>query len=193
MGTVTIGSNTYNVYGDQPSAIAYLAASLSKSAITWAAATSQQQAQAMVMTARLFDRQTWQGVQNGGPLQWPRSNVVDKFGNAVSPTVIPADILNGSYEMCALMLNDPALQDQINNTFNIHSFSTGPASVTYFGRQTAGRFPMSVQEYVGAYLARGGNPGGAIATDTSGASAQDDSTSISQFLDVDSYDLSRGT
>jgi hypothetical protein len=193
MSTVTIGANTFNVYGDQASATAYLSASLSKAATAWAAATTQTQASAMVMAARMLDRQTWQGTMNGGPLQWPRASVVDKYGTAVNAGTIPTDILNGSYELAAILLSDPALQDQINNTFNIHSFSTGPASVTYFGRQTAGRFPMVVQELVGPYMARMANQGGALGSDTSGASAADDSTSISQFNDVDTYGLSRGT
>lgn len=193
MGTVTINAIVYNVYGDQTSATNYLAASLSKAANTWATSNATQQAQAMVMAARMFDRQTWQGVQNGGPLQWPRSNVVDKFGVAVNPSTTPTDIINGSYELAALLLNDPALQDQVTATLNVQSLNDGTATVTYFGRQVAGRFPMVVQELVGPYLARGGNVGGAVATDTDGASAQDDSTNLSQFIDVDSYGLSRGT
>ena len=193
MGTVTIGANTYNVYGDQTSATNYLAASLSKAANTWAAGTPTTQAQAMVMAARMLDRQTWQGAQNGGPLQWPRMNVVDKFGVAVNASTIPSDIINGSYELAALLLNDPALQDQVTATLNVQSLNDGTATVTYFGRQVAGRFPMVVQELVGPYLARGGNLGGALGTDTSGDSASDDSTSISQFIDIDRYNLTRGT
>lgn len=193
MGTVTISGNTFNVYGDQTSATNYLSASLSKQAVSWAVATTTVQAQAMVMAARMLDRMTWQGVVNGGPLQWPRANVVDKYGVAVNASTIPNDIINGSYELAAQLVNDPSLQDQINNTFNIQSFSDGPTSVTYFGRQTAGRFPVVVQELIGPYLARMANPGGAIPTDTGGASAADDSTSASQFKNVDGYGLTRGT
>ena len=141
----------------------------------------------------MLDRQTWQGTQNGGVLQWPRSGVVDQYGNNVDPNSIPTDIINGSYELSAFLISDPALRDQITNAFNIASFSTGPAHVSYFARQPAGRFPMVVQELVGPYLSRAGNQGGAIPTDTSGDSASDDSTSISEFIDIDTYDITRGT
>ena len=198
MGTVTISNIAYTIYGDQTSAVNYLTASLAAAPTAFVAATATKQAAALVMASRMLDRQSWQGTPTGTPaidsvLQWPRNNVVDDLGNPVSNGSIPDPILKGCYELAAMLLYDPSLQDQLNASKNIASFNDGPASVSYFRPQIAGRFPMVVQELIAPYLARAANAGGMTGTDTSGDSAADDSTNISQFIDVDSYSLTRGT
>ncbi len=192
--TVTISSNTYNVYVDQATCAAYLAASLSVPAVGWSAAPSTQQAQAMVMAARMFDRQTWQGTQvPGSPLQWPRTNVVDKFGNAVPSSSIPQDIINGFCELAAQLFSDPALQDQLSSRWNIQSFNGGPATVTYFHPQQGDRFPMVVQELVGPYFANVIDQGGALGTDSTQATATDPNNGTnSQFTDLEQYSVTKG-
>ena len=191
--TVTIASNTYNVYVDQASCAAYLAASITVPALAWTAASSTLQAQSMVMASRMLDRQTWQGQQNGGPLQWPRTNVVDQFGNAVAPTTIPQDIINGFCELAAMLISDPALQDQLSSKWNIASFTSGPATVNYFHPQQGGRFPMVVQELVGPYLAATADEGGAYGTDTTQATATDPNNGTnSQFTDLEQYSVTKG-
>lgn len=154
MGTVTIGANTYNVYGTQAEAAVYLAASIKDAPTAWLAASPTRQAASLVEVARLLDRQSWQGTVtvDGQVLAWPRQNVtVD--GVAISSATIPAPILLASYELAAAALADPSIIDKANEDQNIASLQAGSVSVSYFRPTPGGRFANVVQELLAPYLA----------------------------------------
>ena len=176
---VTINGNAYEVYGGLVAsgigdgvdpvtggAIVYLAAAIGGGAVTWQGmgAGTVAQAQILVAMSRLIDLLPWQGVAVGlvggvtaTTLQWPRSGVVDMYGNAVDPTSVPLAIIKGTFEFCASSADDPDVQSAIDSGSNIKSVHGGPAGVDYFAPTSAARgtatvLPQIVQRYVGQYL-----------------------------------------
>ena len=196
MPTVTIAGNTYAVYDTQANAVKYLAASLAPQAVAFIAASTTQQAQALVLATRFFDRQQWQGTPVTPPaidtqIAWPRTNVIDGNGNAVDSSTVPDPIIKGCFELAAILLARPGLQDQANADPQVASTSSGGTTVNLFRAERIGRFPKVVQELVGVYLASRTYQVGSVASGTDDTNSGD-STNVSSFDDVDRYSLIRG-
>lgn len=165
MGTISIGANTYEVYGDEAGAKAYFAAAAH--AASYVAAESSTKKKAHISATRMLDRQAWMGervaVAPGQPLEFPRTGLVDKDGNAVSSGSIPVLMDQGCYELMLAILDDEAVQASTGAGSNVRrtrsKSGVGPLAVEseleYFkptlGR--SGRFPQIVQEIVGVFLA----------------------------------------
>lgn len=191
MGSVVINGNTYQIYGDQAGATVYHDASLGDAAGAWAvAAPATTQRKALVAATRLLDRQRWKGIPVGAPaidvvLEWPRTGVTDRYGNAVSSLTVPDDVIVACYELAAMILNDASVQDNATSGSNVASVQAGPAAVSFF-RPTlgqTGRFDTKIQELVGQYL--GGSS-------TSEGSAEAFGTDFaSSFDSEDSYGINR--
>lgn len=175
MGTVTIGVNTYNVYGTIEDAKVYLAASIKDAPTAWLAASATRQAASLVEVARMLDRQGWQGsvAADGQALAWPRQNVtVD--GVAVSSSVVPTAVLQASYELAAAALADPTIIDKADESQNISSLQAGSVSISYFRPTSGARFANVVQELLAPYLSSSsGLASRGVATGTDAESAFD--------------------
>lgn len=176
MGNVTIGGNSYTIYGSQGEAIAYLAGSVSAAAIAFGVAVSDRQLAALVSAARVIDAEDYQGTPTvPGQLQaFPRTGVTRRDGTAVDPNATPIEINNGQYELAALLLAKPGLLDQNNADVNIQSVTAGPAGVTFFKPISAGRFPATVQRWLGQFFATPSIGGGSASTGTGAESSFDD-------------------
>lgn len=184
MPTVTIGSNTYDVYADLPTAQAYLAAQLT--AITWndPNTTPDQQSAALVSMTRVLDRQKWQGEQTDGyeTHAWPRSGLIYADGTDVDPTIVPDALVNACMEGAAQLLDGSTLED-VSTTQNItRSLKAGSVQIEYF-REIDGspRFPQVIMELIGLWL--GGMsaiPFGAQAKGTDGKTAFRDTYDVKQ-------------
>jgi len=163
MGQVTISAVVYEIYGEHTgagSADQYLDASLVYNAI-WNAASADDQKRALVTVAREFNRQAWQGepttpYPSVQPLAWPRSGVVDRNGNPVNSATIPQAIIDGSYELAGAILADVAVASASSAGNSVKRLKAGSAEIEFFRPQSGGRFPTSVQELVGEFLAGGG-------------------------------------
>ena len=168
MGTVSISGVSYDIYGTEAEANEYLRAHSNGAA--WFAADTTTRKQALVTTARSFDRQAWVGAATDPvtpqPLAWPRTGVSDRNGQAVSDSVIPPDILNGSFEWALDTIQDPTVTEAVPGTNTKRTRTKDKVDVieteaeTEFFKPTIGqtaRFPVAVQEWIGFYLSGSGN------------------------------------
>lgn len=193
MGSVIIGANTYQIYGDQAGATSYLAAELDDAAVAWMladAATAQRQS--LVMATRMIDRQRWQGLPVGAPvidtvLQWPRTGVIDRYGTAVSSASVPDRVVKATYELAAMLFDDPSKQDVAVAGSNVSSVGAGPAQVSFF-RPTIGqlgRFDTRIQELLGEFLGSGTTSG----SEGYGTTDADGNDITSAFDDTDTFSI----
>jgi hypothetical protein len=189
MGSVVISGNTYQIYGTSAAAVIYHDASIGDAGDAFNAAVANDQNKALVAATRMLDRQRWKGLPVGVPqidvvLEWPRTGVTDRYGNAVSSLVVPDDLIVGAYELAAMLLDDSTLQDSATSGSNVASVGAGPAQVSFF-RPTIGvygRFATRIQELVGQYLAGAATLFG----EAFGNTEDDESTSAFDTTDADS-------
>lgn len=163
MGTVTINGSVYQVYGDLPSATIYMQAA-PHLASSWATATPDQQASALVSATRMLENMVWQGVRTapapGQPLEWPRTGVVDRYGAAVDSSTIPAAVLNGAYELAgAIRMSSKVITDASGTSSNKKVVQAGSARVEFFVPVAGTRLPTPVVEWLGQFLAGAGGAG----------------------------------
>lgn len=157
MPSVTINSTPYDVYADIQEADEYLAASMGSS--IWFASSEDVKAQALVTATRTIDRQCWLGTPTFTSLDslaWPRTNT---GVSGVEDDVVPLNIVNGSIELANLLVNGSDVQSNPTPTAQtLNIIKAGSVSLTYFRpdmtqqAQQDSRFPLIVQELVGAYM-----------------------------------------
>jgi hypothetical protein len=179
MGTVTIGTDTFTVYGDLTGAkkLHNGGGSSASAAFRTAGADSDAQKRGLVDASRLLDRQRWQGTPVSTPeidvtLEWPRDGVVDRYGTAVSNASTPDDIIKAAYEMAAMLVEDPTIADQATSGSNVSSVGAGSAKVAFF-RPTlgiTGKFGTKISELIAPYLSGGTTLGAGEAYGTDDAS-----------------------
>lgn len=153
MVTITIGANNYEAYADVATADVFLAADSRLNAI-WTAADTDTKSRALVTSTRLIDRQDWKGTKtvDTQPLEWPRTGVVDRDGNALDPGVIPQEIIDGSIILAALIVEDPTLAEATSTGSNTKRVKAGSAEVEFFRPQVGTRFPIILHELFGDLL-----------------------------------------
>lgn len=175
MSTVTIDGSNYTVYANVAEATVFLQADLGL-ADTWATAANPEAA--LVTATRYLDRQRWQGTPTGATV-WPRSGVVDKFGNSVSDATVPAQIVDACCILAATFISDPSLASKVDQGNNIREVQAGTARVAYFRPTSvlsgsASKLPAAVQDLIGQFLSVGAVDGG-TAFGTDGCSSFTDS------------------
>lgn len=171
MGQVVIGGVTFEIYGEHAAdaggvqcAVKYFAGVLHGA--DFLAASADAQKQALVAASRMLDRQTWQGlpvaaVPSPQPLQWPRTGVVDKYGQAVSSASIPVNVIQGAYELADAILGDASVQTNTSTGSNVKREALRVGRISLEEEKfrsdvgTAGRFPTIIQELLGQYLGGG--------------------------------------
>lgn len=184
MGTVTISSTTYTVYGDAAGFDSYMQAAADGDSYTaWKNADATARIRALVNASRYLDRQPWAGEPVDTPvidtvLQWPRSGV-----SGVDSATVPDRIVKGAYELAAAILADSSILNSAVSGSNIRAIKAGPVEVEMFTNTMgiSGRLPAQVQDLVGLYL-RGAGAGA-----SSSISYGTDGTSESEFDDADTY------
>lgn len=126
----------------------------------WTDASTDEKKQALVSATRMIDRQRWAGTSTSGTfpystLAWPRSGVTDKYGDSVSATGLPADIITGTEELALALLEDESAQDTASAGTNTKRVKAGQVEVEFFKPTLGqlGRFPLIVQELLGQFLA----------------------------------------
>ena len=164
--TLTSGESC-EVYGGLAAANTYLAFAVGAAATAWQAlaATPDKQKQCLGAATRMLDGLNWQGLATGlvgvdaTTLAWPRSSVTDANGNAVDSTSVPTGIVDGCFELAALIANDATVQDQLDAGNNVRSIGGGGAPTIQFFRPTSVQdgnapvLPLVVLRLVGQYLA----------------------------------------
>src|SRR5262245_25196179 len=121
----------------------------------WAAGSADYKARSLVTATRLLDRQCWQGEKTSPSqaLQWPRTGVVDKYGDEVSSLAVPLLIEEATYELALAILVDPdGVQADPTSNQNLKKVKAGSAEVEFFRPELRGRFVTIVEELVGQFL-----------------------------------------
>jgi hypothetical protein len=160
MGTVTIGSGSFDIYGTAADANTYFLANANAQA--WRDAEGLDRNRALVTSARSFDRQSWVGAMvdptTPQPLAWPRSGVTDRNGQA---DTFPQDVIEGSWEWALEILKNPSVANSTpgSNTKRTRTKEKVDvieveAEIEFF-KSTLGRgarFSTAVMELVGLFL-----------------------------------------
>lgn len=178
---VTIGSVTIETYTDVNGAKNYLAGSIGDGAVAFFALDDTDAAgvlsksSCIAAATRYLEAQLWQGVPTtpavgGTTLSWPRTGVVDAYGNAVDSQSVPANLISAVCELAAIFADDQDVFAAADQGSNLKGVRGGPAGVDYFVPTTAqdGSAPLMpepAQRLVGQYLATSGDTvGGGIVT-----------------------------
>lgn len=190
MGTITLGSDTFTVYGTSTGLATYANGSLTfGDAYTSATATTR--ARALVEATRLLDRQAWQGdkTDSGQALAWPRTGVTDRLGNAVDDSTIPDDVITAAYELALAALVDAGTVKGTSTGSNIQSVNAQGVSVSFFAPVAGGRFPARVMELVGQYLGGSATSTGSVSASGLAGSYASGTDGESAFDDDDVYGM----
>lgn len=153
---VIVGTNSYVTIAEADS---YLADSARASA--WAFLGTSQKTSALITATRMLETVTWQG-QKTNPLQtlaWPRSGVIDRYGQPVDSSVVPTDIKNGQIELAFDVSQDPTLATQESSGSNIESVRAGSAGVSFFRPTIGSRLPFAAWAIIGQYASGGAAAG----------------------------------
>lgn len=173
MGTVSISGKTFEIYGEKAAAITYLLARLDAAA--WTTASGANKDRALVSATRMLDRQNWIGQKDvdSQALEFPRTDLVDKDGNAVDNVVVPLLVEEANYELALSILKDASTQDRATTGSNVKGVAAGSAKVQFFRPMSGTKLPTVAHEMVGLWL-EGSDPSGNAAFGTGGASTFDD-------------------
>lgn len=137
MGSVTIGSDSFDIYGTTAGADSYMAAKIGATA--WAAASSTTKAQALVTGTRMIQR------------------YLASKGQTVDPSgAVDEEIENANYELANALVVNSEIQDSATQSNNTKRLKAGSAEVEYFRPIDAGRMPFQVNELLNAWLAANG-------------------------------------
>lgn len=180
--SVTIGTDTFEVYGDPVKRATYLNGMISSGASTFRGLVPDDQARVHVQATRYIDSLAWQGAATTPPvggttLQWPRTGVIDSTGAAVDSSTVPANLVNAVFELCALIADDPDLI--ADGQSNLRGMGAGPIRLDFFTPQTAqdetaSPLPKPVARLIAQYLAEAvATSSGSISTGTDGVSTFD--------------------
>ena len=138
MGTVTIGSATYAVYGTHAALTEYAAGSFVH-ADTYAATTTARQQRALVEATRILLSLTW----------------VDE-ANADADTA-SAIAIQAAQELALAGLADPAVFTAATASINVKSVGAGSAAVEFFAPVGVGRFPVRVMDLLSGLVEGAGS------------------------------------
>lgn len=154
MASISIGGNSYYVYGLVAEADVYFGGAIHADA--WREAEEETKSRALVTASRILDRQDWRGTKTaaGQNLAWPRTGTgID----GVTDNTIPAVIVNASFELALSLIEGSDVQTSASTASNVKRMKAGSVEMEYFrGLDSAAtRFPIIVSELIGDYLASG--------------------------------------
>lgn len=182
---IIVGTNSYVTEAE---ASTYLAQS-SRAADAWLLVDSVSRERALVTATRYLDRRlTWQGTKtvSAQALQWPRTGVVDRYGNAVATGVVHAQVKDAQIELAFELSQDTALETKTDDSSIVSSASAGSVSVSFLraSRGSGGKLPSVVHDLIREFLA------GAVGATAPVFSQSDDESFYAD--DGHTYDLSEG-
>lgn len=187
MATVTIGSNTYTVFGDNDDALVYFTGSTKYD--EWVAYTTDQQNRGLVSATRMLSAQSWGGtltsVSPTTGLPFPRTGLTDCDGTEIDSETTPEDLVNASF-LLALYILDGTIVTTTNTTQNATKrLKADTVEIEYFRLSpdvAGGRWPQDIQDLIGCFLASGTSTiSGGISYGTDGTPADTDFTVSESF------------
>lgn len=187
MGTVTISGTAFDIYGTRAAADTYMSARLGNE--SWKGASSSDKDKSLVSGTRYIDRQNWQGQKTDlitpQPLEFPRTGLTDKDGNAVGSVLVPLLVEEANYEMALTILADTTASDNATSGSNIKAVRAGTAEVKFFRAEDGTKLPTTIHEMIGLWL-----DGNLTSASTGNLVTGDDGCST--FTDIDQWGRNRG-
>jgi hypothetical protein len=154
VGSVTINSNTYPIYGTNARANEYMDGRLGVD--DWPA-TADDQNKALVQARRWLDRQSWcpEPTDPAQTTAWPRTGLTDKEGEPVATTTVPLEVEFAQYELALELAADPTAADTAVVQSNAKRLKAGSAEIENFRISDEEKtvFPAQVMDLVGLWLA----------------------------------------
>lgn len=198
VATLSLGSDTYSVYGLTTDALGdantYFKARLGESA--WDTVDNTEKRRSLITAVRMIDRRpTYSGDKtvSAQALEWPRDSA-NCSGDAVPDNTIPDNIALGEFELALALLEDESIQDSQSTGSNIKRAKAGSAEVSFFvptinsTNQTL--FPQVVHELISCYF--DGSNSGLGAPFASGVDPAIDDQSTHFSTPCDEYNLTQG-
>lgn len=190
--TITIGADSFSVYGTQPELKSYLAGRTGTTNFDSASANNKKKAH--VQATRWIDRQRWQSVPTDvvtpQPLEFPRVGLTDCNGTTVLDSVVPLGVCEGTFELVLIILGDVTAADKAGTAKNIKKAGAGSAQVEFFrggdetGKPGGTPLPAVAWDLVKCFAGSGtGANSGSIGSGTD---------ACSEFDSNDVYDLRQG-
>jgi hypothetical protein len=139
--TITGVSPDPTIYGTLAEAVAYITAMYGDQYTAWLALSSDNRNRTLVAAARYLDRQVW----------------IDDYDTFAKRDALAA-FKTASYELAALIADDPSVISVTDQGSNIARVYAGGAGVDYFNPTSASDgsapvLPPVIQQLLGAYLA----------------------------------------
>lgn len=151
-----VGGANANSYGTVAEADTYL--SYRVGAAAWAPKTADEKIAALVSATERLDQERYKGKRATATqrLSWPRVDVKDADGNAISSAVIPQRMKHAEFELAFVYATTSATAgDPVSPKVNDKSAITvGDVSVEYFkpGETGLSSLPASVQRLIEFFL-----------------------------------------
>ncbi len=142
MGTVTIGSDTFSIYGARSDADTYINGAFGPAATKWRAiSVDDDKDRTLVQAARFLDT----------------LGLVDTSGVAIAYTTTEADIHAAQAELAMMLASDPTVLDGVDAGSNIRVLDADGTKIEFFrptsaAAGTATRLPPIVQRLLGPFL-----------------------------------------
>lgn len=170
MTTVTIGSTEYTVYSDVATADDYFNGSTRFS--EWDAYTSTEKARGLVSSTRLIERQAWNGDKEDSAqeLDFGRTGLVDCAGDSITAAQSLTLAVEASQILALEILNGTTVESSSTGEDLTKRLKAGSVEIENFRaeRDTLTRFPLSVMELLGCFLASNTAIAGSIDSGTDG-------------------------
>ncbi len=181
MGQVTIGGTVFEIYGTEADADNYMKARWGSE--TWIDADAADKRQTLVSATRMIDRENWLGQRtvSAQSLEFPRTGLTDKDGNAVDSATVPLAVEEANYELALALLNDAAVQEADTTGSNVKRVKAGSAEVQFFRPTDGTPFPTIANDLLKTF-----RESGALAGLASG------SDEVSAFCDPNPHGLTEG-
>lgn len=153
---LVVGTNSYVTVAN---ADAYLMYAIN--AASWVAAETSVKESGLISATRMLDRQPWEGEKTQPAptqvLQWPRTGLTDRDGNALSSVAVPQEIIDATCELAVELINNPALVSQADTSSNIKRIKADTVEIEYIRGKNGPRFPTTVTELIGLWLSSAGS------------------------------------
>lgn len=142
MGSVTISSNSYDIYGTSAAADIYLGAKLG--AADWSGASADTKSRALVQGTRLI-----------------RTYLAARGHDLDPAEAVDVEVEEANYELAFALVLDPTIASNANSGSNIRRTKAGSAEIEYFRPVEGSRFPVEVQVILNGWLSSQGSSGSA--------------------------------
>lgn len=142
----TAGASNANTYCTRAAATQY-DDNHPQSGTTWSGASNDLKDQSLLMATQLLDQHIdWTGAPSDviQVLNWPRTGMWDRNGNAMDSDSIPTELADATAEFARQIIAENRMADDAVSTKGITDLKAGPVSLKFSGRKGAKVVPDAV-------------------------------------------------